>query len=579
MKFIEFDSKKCDSCFKCLRVCPTKAIAFSGTKRHIVDDLCIKCGLCQAHCGPGALKIHLDINRVKGVIDSGRTVVASLAPSFVGAFHLDKAGQMVHALKKLGFDHVEETAHGAEIISRHYENRIGSATTQNIITSCCPSANYLIEHYYPEAIDSVIPVVSPMLAHGRDIRSRFGEEVYTVFIGPCLAKKAEAVEIEGDIDAVITFSELSNWLKAEDIDLYQMESLEFDYPVSRRGRAYPLGGSLWRSDLKTRINPDYKYIHVDGIESCKSFLEAVTKEKVSGYCAEINICSGSCLNGPDMPADAPGFYERQSLLSDYVEKSLAAEPKNANWQTYIDTQVDAGLHVERDFTAKSTGLSEPSAEAIVDILNQMGKFSDQDQLNCGACGYATCHDKAVAVFHGYSDVDMCMDALKQKAESLQSIIFENSPNAICILDEDQRIKEVNPAFHSIFNEQRIKLLNWPIYAIMNDDIFRELADSSENRISRKVYMEMVDKYFYSNIVKLDDGDLYVGIFTDITAAEKSRTELDRVKEETVSACQDVIEKQMRVAQEIASLLGETTAETKIGLNKLKRIVLNDNGGM
>lgn len=578
MKFIEFDSKKCDSCFKCLRVCPTKAIAFSGTRRQIVDELCIKCGLCQAHCGPGALKIHLDINRVKDAISSGRRVVASLAPSFVGAFGLSEADRMVGALKTLGFDQVEETAHGAEIISRHFEMQIQNSDKANIITSCCPSANYLVEHYYPDAVDSVIPVVSPMLAHGRDIRSRFGEEVYIVFIGPCLAKKAEAVEIGGSIDAVITFTELDEWLKSEGISVRDSEKAPFDHPVSRRGRAYPLGGSLWRTDLKTRINPGYKYIHVDGIESCRAFLDAVSKNQVKGYCAEINICSGSCLNGPDMPSGAPGFYERQSLLSDYVDNSINEVDALCDCVEYhADLNMD--LDVNRRFKSKPIEQSVPSEQAIADILLQMGKYSEQDQLNCGACGYSSCHEKAVAVFHGYSDAEMCMDALKQKAESLQSIIFENSPNAICILDEEQRIKEVNPSFHKIFNEQRIKLVNWPIYAIMNDDIFRELSESTEVRISRKVYMEVVDRYFYCNIVKLDDGALYVGIFTDITAAERSRTELDRVKEETVSACQDVIEKQMRVAQEIASLLGETTAETKIGLNKLKSIVLNDNGGM
>jgi len=577
MKFIEFDSKKCDTCFKCLRVCPTKAIAFSGIKRHIINDLCISCGLCQAHCAPGALKIHLDINRVKTAIKSGKKVVASLAPSFVGGFELSDAGSMVTALKKIGFHQVEETAHGAEIISRHYENEIENSNKKNIITSCCPSANYLIERYYPDAVESVIPVVSPMLAHGLDLKRRLGEDAYVVFIGPCLAKKAEAVDIEGAIDAVITFTELDAWFKSENMNLNELEKQEFDHPVSRRGRAYPLGGSLWKSDLKTRINPKYRYIHVDGIDSCKSFLKAVVDGKVEGYCAEINICSGSCLNGPDMPENAPSFYERQSRITTYVDhaKCLSDHMKTCTEENLIHMELD----VYRDFIAKPIQLSVPNEEAIVEILMRMGKYSGQDQLNCGACGYTTCHDKAVAVFHGYSDVEMCMDALKQKAESLQSIIFENSPNAICILDEEQRIHEVNPSFHNIFNEQKIKLTKWPIYAIMNDDIFKELSDSEDNRISRKIYMDMVDKYFYCNVVKLDDGALYVGIFTDITAAERSRNELDRVKEETVTTCQAVIDKQMRVAQEIASLLGETTAETKIGLNELKRIVLNDNGGM
>ncbi len=571
MKFIDFDADKCDLCFKCLRVCPTKAIAFSGSRRHIIDDRCIKCGLCQAHCQSGALKIQLDINQVKKAIHSGHTVVVSLAPSFAGSFNLKEAGQIVTALRTLGFKYIEETAHGAEIVSRHYEQEITGSNRPNIITSCCPSANYLIEHYYPGAVDSVIPVMSPMLAHGLDIKKRYGEDAFTVFIGPCLAKKAESVDVKGAIDAVITFTELEDWFNEASIDLCALESSDFDHEVSMRGRAYPLGGSLWKYDMKTRIDPKYKYIHVDGIESCQSFLEAVSKNEVSGYCAEINICSGNCLNGPDMPKSAPSFYKRQSLLGEYVSKRAGLVSESA----YVESDVD----VSRQFRSKPIEQKTISESTMKDILLRMGKYAISDQLNCGACGYATCRDKAIAVFHGYSDAEMCMSTLRQKAESLRFILFENTPNAVCILDSEFRVKEVNPSFDRIFNAEKINLAKWPIYAIMDDDIFKEMASQKLDRISRKVFMESVDKYFYCNIVKLDEGALYVCILTDITAAEKSRGELERVKEETVAACQNVIEKQMRVAQEIASLLGETTAETKIGLNHLKRIVLNDNGGM
>ncbi len=570
MKFINFDAEKCDECFKCLRACPTKAIAFTNKSHHIIDDLCIKCGLCQMHCPEGALTIQLDLDSVQRAIKSGKKVVASIAPSFAGSFDLKHPNQMHTALKALGFFAIEETARGAEIVSLEYEKTIALGEKKNIITSCCPSSNYLIEHYFPEAIDVVIPTVSPMLAHGFDLKERYGTDAYVVFIGPCLAKKAEAVEIEGAIDAVITFRELEKWLIEQGIAIETLAQTPFSTPVSKRGRAYPLGGSLWKSDLKTRINPTYDYVHVDGIENCESFLKSITSGEISGYCAELNICDGSCVNGPNMPDSAPNMFKRMQKVKQHVQSQ----------EGYSDVEIPFELSPEqlrRSFHSKSTNEAPVNDLEVAEVLMKMGKYSEQDQLNCNACGYTTCYDKAVAVIRGHSDINMCMDSLRKKAEGLQSIIFEASPNAICILDQELRIQAVNPSFHNLFNSSRIKLNYWPIAALIEDPIFDDLLSSGELRVSKKIYLESVDKSFFSNVVQLNEGKTIVGIFTDITQAENNRQELERVKAETISTCQEVIDHQMRIAQEIASLLGETTAETKIGLNKLKKLVLSDGG--
>ena len=570
MNFINFDHTKCDECFKCLRVCPTKAIAFTNHSRHIINDLCIKCGRCQRECPQGALSIHLDLQGVQQAVQKKKKVIASIAPSFAGAFDLKSPGKMAAALKKLGFFAVEETARGAEMVSIEYEKFISKSRLPNIITSCCPSSNYLIEHYFENALENVIPVISPMLAHGFDIHARYGRDAYVVFIGPCLAKKAEALEITGSIEAVITFRELESWFHTSGISLKDMISAPFDTPSSKRGRAYPLGGSLWRKDLKTRISPHYKYIHIDGITACQEFLQSVEAGEISGYCAELNICEGSCINGPDMPTCAPNRYRRVQAVTENVET-----PRNDNR--------DAGYHrlpvemLQRSFEAKKINIAEVSDFQIAEVLITMGKYSKQDQLNCGACGYSTCRDKAIAIARGFSDINMCMDTLRKKAESLQSVIFDNSPNAICILDGEQRIQSVNPAFNHLFNASKIKLDYWPIQALVEDTIFEDLSRSTRQLTSKKIYLDTVDRTFYCNVVKLENGKNYVGIFTDITEAESNRKELDRVKAETLVTCQQVIEKQMRVAQEIASLLGETTAETKVGLNKLKTLVITDGG--
>lgn len=569
MKFINFNADKCDECFKCLRACPTKAIAFTKKSHHIIDDLCIKCGLCQMHCPEGALTIALDLDSVRHAILSGKKVAASIAPSFAGAFKLITPLQMPSALKALGFSTVEETARGAELVSLEYEKVISEGQTKNIITSCCPSSNYLIEHYFDKALDSVIPTISPMLAHGFDLKARHGNDLYTVFIGPCLAKKAEAVEIPGAIDAVITFKELEKWFEADGIHLNALEPSAFDTPVSQRGKAYPLGGSLWRGDLKTRINPKYDYIHIDGIDACKSFLESVESGEVSGYCAELNICSGSCLNGPDMPENAPKLYKRMQLVKEHV---ASPDEKEVPFQVKADK-------LTRNFSPKPVNAIPINDFEVSEVLMKMGKYTEQDQMNCNACGYSTCYEKAVAVTKGYSDINMCLDTLRRKAEGLQSIIFEASPNAICIIDQELRIQAVNAAFHNLFNASRIKLTYWPIVALIEDSIFEELQTQEGAKISKKIYLASVDRTFYANLVKLNEGTTIVGIFTDITEEENNRLEFERVKEETISTCQEVIDHQMRIAQEIASLLGETTAETKIGLNKLKKLVLSDGGDL
>lgn len=573
MKFIEFDIKKCDECFKCLRVCPTKAISFTKHNRSIIDDQCIKCGLCHMQCSTGALTIHLDINTVQAQVKSGKKVIASLAPSYAGAFNLDNPLKMTTALKQLGFHIVEETARGAEIVSKEYEKVIAEGSRPNLITSCCPSTNALIEHYYADAIDQVIPVVSPMIAHGYDIKSRYPKDVYVVFIGPCLSKKAEAVQYKDSVDAVITFRELEKWILDENIDINSLDPSDFDTPSTKRGKAYPLGGSLWKKDLISRINPNYKYIHVDGIEACTEFLTSVSKGEISGFCAELNICPMSCINGPDMPEKAPKLYRRLSLLNNYVDSCQLSQ--NDVFEVEPITITSEQLH--HVFQSKVSILSSANDDAVHSVLLEMGKYTIQDQLNCGACGYSTCYDKAVAVSKGHSDIHMCLDSLKKKAESMQSIIFDTSPNAICILDSELRILDVNPAFHKLFNSSRIKLTHWPIAALIDDPILDDIILPATDGISRKITLESIDKTFIANVIRIFDDKNYVGIFTDITDSEKNRKELEKVKIETLTTCQEVIDHQMRVVQEIASLLGETTAETKIGLNKLKKLVLSDGG--
>lgn len=594
MKFIQFDKEKCDSCYKCLRVCPTKAISFNKSDRKIVDALCIKCGLCEASCPQDALTIRSQLEEVFSWIKEQKQVSVSIAPSFVGAFGLDEPTVMATALRKLGFNHIEETAIGAEIIAEHYDQVIEDYVqahnvdavvdhkTHSFITSCCPSANYLVEEYYPSLIPYIIPVVSPMIAHGRQMKAYYGEKEKIVFIGPCLAKMAEAEEMAGAIDAVITFEELELMFQECRIDLVSQHVSFFDRDGSIRGCGFPLGGSLRNKEGSFRDDIVLRYIHVDGIENCMHILNELKTGALSNCVIELNSCAGSCVNGPDMPKNKLKRYERELFMRQYMKRKQCELKRIDALQeeTHIDVKQTLSISIHRTFSDKQLKQIEPRRDEVINIMNKMGKYSIQDELNCGACGYTTCNEKAKAVFYGYSDHETCLPFLRKKAESMQSLMIENSPNVVALIDNNLTIIEVNPSFLKLFSTsypQKLDVIGLPIELFINHLIFSKVIATKQSVYNQKIYLQESQRYFIVNIIYLEENQRMIVFMTDISQEMQRQEEFSRVKEETLLKTQEVIDKQMRVAQEIASLLGETTAETKMSLLGLKKLVMNDRG--
>lgn len=570
MKFINFEKENCNNCNKCLRACPSKAIAILEDHAEIVDDLCIFCGKCQVVCQKGALHIKSNVEQVKEAIRNKKKVIASIAPSFPGAFDMDDEYQIVTALKNLGFEIVEETAIGAEIVLDYYNKYWEEGNYENLITTSCPSVNNLIEKYYPSLTKYMIPVVSPMLAHGKLLKHKYGIDSVVVFIGPCLAKKVEAEDFQhkGIIDSVLTFEELDNWLIEEKIVLKNLLPQPFDCTSYKRGSSFPAKGGLIESN--GTYEGKYEVMRINGVGNCLEFLKCIEKDRVSGVFAELNICKNSCLSGPGMPKDNTNHYTRIDKVKKYINKK-----KNY-------AQGDIGYNVEKiDFTKKffnrKVNRKKASEEEIKEILRKMGKHRSEDELNCIACGYVSCREKAESVFEGMSDINMCLPFMRAEAESLRNVIFKNSPNIIFILDEDLKVKEFNPKSEKVFKVKAEAMIGEPISKLIDEDIFRNVILTKENLIGQKLVYSNYGLVLIGNIMYLEKENVLMVIMIDVTLAERDKEELAIVKEKTINAAQEVIEKQMRVAQEIASLLGETTAETKVILTKLKDIALGEAG--
>ena len=545
----------CKNCYKCIRHCPVKAIRFSGNQAHIIGNECILCGHCFVVCPQNAKEIVDSTEKARVLLQSGDPVVVSLAPSFIANYEGVGIESMRRALKKLGFYDVEETAIGATIVKNEYERMLRDEDRDIIITSCCHSINLLIQKYFPSSLEYLADVMSPMQAHCADIKRRM-PEAKTVFIGPCVAKKDEAEYYEGLVDAVLTFEELTNWLKAEKIELEQ----EVDNTPESRARFFPTTGGV----LKTMANamPEYTYIALDGVENCISALKDIESGRIHKCFIEMSACVGSCIGGPVMEK-----YNNSSPIRDYVIISDYAGKR--------DFEVDqpAPMNLKKQFSMIERKLAQPSETEIMTVLRQMGKFKPADELNCGSCGYSSCREKAIAIIQGKAEISMCLPFLKDKAESFSDTIVNNTPNGLIVLNENLEVQQINNSARKIMNIRAASdVLGEPVIRILDPSVFVKVKNSGRTVRNYRTYLAEYKKYVEQTVVYDSDSRMLIGILRDVTDEETEREKKARITKHTVEVADTVVEKQMRIVQEIASLLGETAAETKIALTKLKESI-------
>ena len=545
----------CKNCYKCIRHCPVKSIRFSGNQAHIIGNECILCGHCFVVCPQNAKEIVDGTEKARVLLQSGDPVVVSLAPSFIANYEGVGIESMRRALKKLGFYDVEETAIGATIVKNEYERMLKEEDRDIIITSCCHSVNLLIQKYFPASLEYLADVMSPMQAHCADIKKRM-PGAKTVFIGPCVAKKDEAEHYEGLVDAVLTFEELTNWLKAEGIALEK----EMDDTPESRARFVPTTGGI----LKTMAQnaPGYTYLALDGVENCIAALKDIESGRIHKCFIEMSACVGSCIGGPVMEK-----YHSTAPIKDYVTVAAYAGEKD------FDVAQPAPMALKKTFTMIEHKLATPSESEIMSVLRQMGKFKPSDELNCGSCGYNSCREKAIAIIQGKAESSMCLPFLKDKAESFSDTIVKNTPNGLIVLNENLEVQQVNKAARKIMNiRSESDVLGEPVVRILDPSVFVQVKNSGRTVRDQRVYLAEYKRYVEQTVMYDQDSRLLVGIMRDITDEEAEREKKARINRQTVEVANTVVEKQMRIVQEIASLLGETAAETKIALTKLKESI-------
>ena len=574
MFYLDFQKADCKNCYKCLRSCPVKAIDARDEQAKIIESRCILCGHCTLVCPQNAKSVHNDAQNIEQLLAKNKRVIASVAPAFVSSFGMRAFEPFRAALKALGFADAFETSEGAAAVTAEYKKLLQSGKYENFITSACPAVNRAIELYHHDVLKFLAPVDSPMIAHAKILKSRF-PDCSVVFVGPCIAKKREAKE-SGVLAGALTFEELSALFQKHNISVEDNSVAKGSEPKPERGCAcggskeaaacvapkngemrakfYPISRGIIKSFDK--FPAGYEYIAVDGVSRLDQALEDL--RGVKGVFLEINACEGACVNGPCSIKREGGSVEANVTVRGYTNSM----PPDA---------VDDYPDIRAEHKAKTAGDRIPSEDEVRTVLASTGKTKPSDELNCGACGYSTCREKAWAVINGYAEVEMCVPYMREKAESMGNVIIEHSPNGIIVCNGDLKITEINRRAQSMLGIASPEY----IFDCFDPSAVFKAAESGNSAYVEKQKLEKTGRYADINIVPLAKEKSVLVVLTDITDRVNYDDELDKVKRDTLAVTGTVIEKQMRVAQEIASLLGETTAETKVALLKLKDAMLKE----
>ncbi|MDP4281064.1 MAG: [Fe-Fe] hydrogenase large subunit C-terminal domain-containing protein [Bacteroidota bacterium] len=476
---------RCRVCYTCLRECPVKAIKIINGQAEVINDRCIGCGNCVKVCSQGAKYYLRSIDEVFRLLDSEEKIAACIAPSFPGDFaEIPDANILVGMIRRLGFSLVTEVGFGADIVSREYEKLLKNPDYSGDISSDCPAITYFIRHYHPDLTSMLAPIVSPMVATARVIRQKYGNDYKVVFIGPCFAKKAESLET----DEVLTFVELREMFAIKNITPEQTTPTPFDPPFAGRGSIFPVTRGMFMATNSNEEIPENKAVFADGRVNFKEAVKELEEGFIKDKHLELLCCEG-CIMGP---GTSPGGrkFSRRTRIESYVTDKL----KNLDieqWNKDIAEYSTIDLH--QHFEPEDRRFANPDEETIQKVLESMGKFEPKDHLNCGACGYDTCIEHAIAILKGLAETEMCLPYTIEKLhDSIENLNISNEKlaKARAALKQSEKLAHMGQLSAGIAHE-----LNNPLGVItMYSNILMDEAPSeSPEREDLRLIVEQADR--------------------------------------------------------------------------------------
>ena len=553
----------CKNCYKCVRVCPVKAIRVLDERAEIVEDRCIYCGKCYVVCPQDARDLAGDLDRVKMMIQAQEKVYFSISSALTVYFPEANLRSLAFLLKKLGAVRVEETSEGAGRMVQEYSEILYQHDMKNAISSYCPSTNFLIQKYYPHLTQWMIPVETPLEIHARMMRAAYGEDIRVVGVGPCIAyhKLANIAEDGRLIDAYLTFEELEEWFREENLQISE-EDPDTIYCSSYRWKYLDEPQGLTKA-LPGQIKYNYNMWEMNGETKAASMFRH--SSEMNNYFMTITACSSSCLGGPISRLHRKDDFISKDRWLAKLWKEVSRDTRNPSEETEVE--------VQKVYDPMPFEQNKPGKEDLEYILSLVGKQSKKDMLNCGGCGYSTCVEKAVAVYQGMADPFMCIPNARDKAEAQSNLLFDNSPNGVLVLDQDFRILDANSVAQQLLGVGVDQLKGDAASEYLSDEFLMHARYKETEVIRETVDCKKIGKILSITFFKIKRHDIAMAILHDRTDHARRIQEVESIREETINVTQDVIEKQMRIAQEIASLLGETTAESKLAFNRLRNLLM------
>ncbi len=549
---------KCKDCYRCLKSCPVKAIKIKDGQAYIIEERCIHCNICIMNCAQDAISFMTNKSQVYQLLNSGRKVVISVAPSYSAICASWERERFPSALRRMGFSFVAETAVAANIVAQKTMEIVAQNPHKTHISSICPTVVNYIEKYRPELTGNLIPIASPYIVHARWLKEKFGGDVAVVHAGACVAKKMESLrpEYSGLVDAVISFAELRQMFDEQGIYLKNCEESEFDETPVGSARLFPLVGGL---SAVAEISPNFiscEIIPVSGYQDIKNSLDLVANN--SGILVEPLFCYKGCINGPGMHVKN-NVFERRAELIEYVQ-SKQTPPKEEDLLKNINLSTTF-------YDSKAVASPKFSEAQISEVLARTGDADPNKRPNCYSCGYPTCRDSAIAVLEGMADIDMCIPYMRRFAEDKASIIIESSPNGIVTLNEHFEITSMNTAFKRFFVVSD-SLVGKPISYLIDPEPFYRLATGGKELIEETVKHDKYNIVCHQIVYRLPQENQYVGIFVNVTNNLANESKLDELRLKTLVQAKSLLEHQIQMAQGIARILGENTAKSESLLSNL-----------